>query len=54
MTTWAFDAVLVMWLLFSIVFLYHWIRYNLHAFFTFPSLVIYAVGSLAIVGYAIQ
>lgn len=51
-TTWAFYAVVVGWLVFSVILLYHWLRYNLHAFFTFPSLVIYTVVSLAIIGYA--
>ena len=49
---WGFYAVIVMWLIYSVILLYHWLRYNLHAFFTFPSVVIYVVVSFAIIGYA--
>ena len=51
---WIFTAILGIWLIFSIVLLYHWLRYNLHAFFTPIAMVLYLIVSLALIGYAAQ
>ncbi len=51
-STWVFGGLIMIWLLFSAVLSYHWIKYNLGSAFTPIALALYGFASLALIGYA--
>ena len=49
---WILSGVVVLWILFTLIIIYHWVRYSLHPSRTLFFLALYAVVSLGLLGFA--
>jgi len=52
--TWIFDLVVVYWLIYTLIAVYHWLTYSHNANIAAPAIVLHIFVSLVLMGYAIS
>ena len=50
---WILAGIAVLWALFNLIIIYHWIRYSLHPSGTLFFLAVYVIVSLGLIGFAL-
>ena len=51
---WILAGVAILWVLFTLIIIYHWVRYSLHPSGTLFFLAVYVVVSLGLIGFALS
>ena len=51
---WILAGVAILWVLFTLIIIYHWMRYSLHPSGTLFFLAVYVVVSLGLIGFALS
>jgi hypothetical protein len=52
-TTWALYAILAFWIIYTLVAVYHWLKYSHSSWVAFPAIAIHLFVSLALISYAL-
>lgn len=53
-TEWLLYAVFAFWIIYTIVAVYHWLKYSHDSWIAFPAIIIHVVVSVILVSYALS
>lgn len=54
LVTWLFYFILAYWVIYTLVAVYHWLRYSHASWIAIPAILVHISVSLALIGYAIS